>query len=51
MRFDSFSTGKKKKKNVIEESAAIIENVSANPELDSEPVIEPEPEAAKENAV
>ena len=53
-RFEPFSTGKKTKKDkkgAIEESAAVIEDISAKPKLGSEPVIEPEPEAAKEDAV
>lgn len=51
--FGSVSIGKKKKskKNGTEESAAVIEDTSAKPELASAPVIEREPEAAKEDSV
>ncbi len=53
--FDSALTGssktvkKKSKKNVVDESAAVIEDTSAQLEIDLEPMIHPEPEAAKED--
>jgi hypothetical protein len=40
---------KKSKKNVVEQSAAAIEDTSAQLEIDSEPMIHPELEAAKED--